>query len=813
MFRSYIRMAIRSLLKRKIYTIINVLGLSTGIASFLLIAMFVRDETSYDRFHEKADRIYKVVLERIYPNHSTNYAIIPHSYADVIPEEFSEVRSVVRMVGPFQNTLVRVPISATEEKTFEEDFVIAADSNFFDVFSIKVLKGDAQKALNQLNDVVLTASTAKKYFGDDDPLGKTLTIFNQERVVTAICEDVPPQSHFDFDVLFKFNPDAFGRINFTAFSAHTYVELTSDADPQDIESRFPQLVDRYAAAQIEQNLDKSWEDYKKEGNGYRYFLQPLTSIHLDPTNLEAKQEQGGNIYYIYFLIAIAILVIVIACINFMNLATARSAERAREVGVRKTMGSLRHQLVSQFLIESIVLSMTATMVATAIVYLVLPSFNSLANKQLAFALDGPIVLTLCGIALLVGFLAGCYPAFVLSSMNPVTIMKGRWMTSGTRGSLLRNGLVVFQFFVSIVLIVGTLVVGQQMQFMRNKALGFDKDHVVIVERLFLLGPQSRVFMDEVKRLPEVVDAGRSSALLGVAGFFGSQWQPEGSSEILTTKTLNIDDAFAQTMNFEFAKGRPFSEETNDSLSIIVNEAAVRAMDITDPIGTKLYQVQQTPEGNATVTYTIIGVIKDFNFQSLRDEITPLTIQSMERFGNNGGVFGYVKVKGSDLESTVANLKAVWDKFDANQPFRYSFMDEGLSAQYDNERRAGQIFAVFSVLAIIIACIGLFGLAAYMANLRTKEIGIRKVMGASVRSVVLLLSKDFTKLVGVAFLLSVPPGWYIMNNWLEAFAYRIQLGPGVFLLAGFAALAIALLTVSYQSIRAAMANPVKSLRSE
>jgi putative ABC transport system permease protein len=815
MLKNHLKIAIRSLLRQKIYTLINVLGLSTGIASCFLIVMFVRDEFSYDAFHEKADRLYKMVLERKYPNHATNYAVIPHSYGEVMSEEFPEVASVVKMGGPFNNVPVAYKNEKGEEKQFEENFIMAADSNFFSVFSIKLLKGDPRKALSNLNEIVVTESCAKKYFGQEDPIGKTLRIFNQDFNVGAVSEDIPENSHFKYDFLMKWDFNFFGggrRENFISFSAHTYIELKPGANAAALEAKFPQMVDTYAAAQIERDLGKSWADYKKEGNGYRYFLQPLRGIHLDPLNIEAKQKPGGNINYVYFLSAIAILIILIACINFMNLATARSAERAREVGVRKTMGSLKTQLVSQFLIESILLSIFATLLAVLIMYLVLPYFNTLAGKQLQFVMGLGTIALLIGVSLLVGFIAGSYPAFVLSAFNPVVVMKGKF-TGNAKGAWLRNGLVVFQFFISIVLIVGTLVVGKQMQFMQNKSLGYDKEQILIVERVFSLEDKARTFLEEVKRLPQVREAGSSFALIGrQRDFAGAQWQPEGSSEILTTKNMPIDDELASTVGFKFLEGRGFSKETNDSLSVILNETAVRTLDIEDPIGKKLSQVQQTPNGNVTVVYTVIGVIQDFNFQSLRDVITPLTIQSTESFGNGVG-YAYLKVKGEDLESAVKSVEGTWKSLATNQPFKHLFFEDNLNSQYENEKRAGKIFGVFSVLAIVIACVGLFGLAAYTASLRTKEIGVRKVMGASVTSVVVLLSKDFTKLILIAFVIAVPVSWYVMDNWLQEFAYRITLGPDIFLLAGGAALLISWMTVSYQSIRAAVVNPVKSLRSE
>jgi putative ABC transport system permease protein len=814
MLKNYFKIALRSLAKQKIYTSINVLGLSIGVASCFLITLYVTDEFSYDTFHTKADQIHKVVLERKYPNHSTNYAVIPHSYADVLPQDFPEITDVVRMSNPINNVIVTYEANG-EEKQFEENFIMAADSNFFNIFSISILKGDPQKALLNNTDLVVTETTAKRYFGNEEPLGKTLKFFNQDFTVTAVCQDIPDNSHFKFDFLAKWDENTFGggrRINFTSFSAHVYIVTKPGTLPKSLEGKFPKMVDTYAAAQIEQDLGKSWADYKKEGNGYRYFLQPLTGIHLDPINIEAKMRAGGNKNYVYFLISVAVLILIIACINFMNLATARSSERAREVGVRKTMGSAKSQLVLQFLIESILLSLFSTLLAIAIIYFVLPAFNNLANKQLEFTLNLSRIAALGGIALFVGCLAGSYPAFVLSAFNPVVVMKGNFSGS-TKSAWLRNGLVVFQFFISIVLIIGTLVVGDQMKYMQNKSLGYDKDRILVIERAFALENNRESFLEEIKRIPNVINASTAGQLLGEErNFFGAQWKAEGSSEILTTKSMVIDDYFAATIGFDFVEGKGYSKETNDSLYVILNESAVKTLELTDPVGKKLSQVQRRPNGNITVEYTIVGVIKDFNFQSLRDAITPLTIQSSESFGGGGG-YAYIKLDGDNFTSTVAQVEAHWKKIVPEVPFKYLFFDQNLMAQYENEKRAGQLFGVFSGLAIIIACVGLFGLAAYTASLRTKEIGVRKVLGATVGSVVFLLSREFTKLILIAFILAVPFAWYIMNNWLQGFAYRTELGPGVFLLAGIIALLISWITVSYQSIKAAIVNPVKSLRSE
>jgi len=814
MFKNYLKIALRSLFKHRIYTIINVLGLSTGIASCLLIVMFVRDEFSYDKFHARADRIFKVALERKYPNHSTNYAVIPHSYGDVMMTDFPDVEEVLKIGGPVNNVVVRYTDPQNDIRQFEENFIIFSDSNFFHLFDVAIVKGDPSKALENPNDLVITRTTARRYFGAEEAIGKTLRFFNQDFVVTAVSEDMPPNSHMKFDFMAKWSDQFFGGPgpNFTGFTAHTYLVLKPGTDPEALEAKFPRMVDTYAAAQIEQVLGKSWEDYKKDGNGYRYFLQPISSVHLDPTHIEAKMKPGGNVNYVYFLICIACLILAIACINFMNLATARSADRAREVGVRKTMGSLKGQLVSQFLIESIVLTIASTVFAVGVMYIMLPYFNTLTGKQLAFELSGGVALLLAGIAVVVGFLAGSYPAFVLSAFNPIEVMKGKF-TGTAKGALLRNGLVVFQFFISIVLIIGTLVVGQQMRYMQDKNLGYDKEHVLVIERVFALGEKAQTFIDELKRMPEVINTGGTFSMLGREGdFFGSQWRAEGSNEILTTKTMVIDDEFASTIGFEFVSGTGYSNASNDSLSIILNEAAVKVMGIDDPVGKKLSQVQRRQEGNVTVEYTITGVIKDFNFQTLRDPITPLTIQSTESIDGQP-VYAYLRLKGKHLPTVVEKTQAKWKEFAPDQLFKYVFLDDNLKSQYENEKRAGEVFAIFSALAIIIACVGLFGLAAYTAGLRTKEIGIRKVMGASVAGVIVLLSKDFTKLILIAFILAAPFAWYLMDNWLKGFAYRIELGIGVFLLAGLTSLLISWITVSYQSIKAAIVNPVVSLRSD
>jgi putative ABC transport system permease protein len=479
------------------------------------------------------------------------------------------------------------------------------------------------------------------------------------------------------------------------------------------------------------------------------------------------------------------------------------------------MGSYRGQLVFQFLTEAILLSTISTLIALAFVFLLLPYFNNLVEKQLQFVFSLDVTTGLIGFALMVGILAGIYPAFVLSGFNPVLVMKGSFARSG-RGSWLRNGLVVFQFVISIVLIVGTIVIGQQMRYMQNKDLGFDKEQVLMIKRAFALDQKTQTFVDELKRMSEVKAAAATSSIIGNRfDFFGQFFKPEGATEILTVKSMIGDDEFAEMIGFQLKEGRMFSKETNDSLSILVNETCVKTMGLANPIGAKISQVINNNDGStSTRPFTVLGIVRDFNFQSLRDEITPLVIFNREAFGKRArSQYVAARLKPNQFNDAIQKMEKKWKEFIPDQPFKYEFLDDNLNQGYADEQRSGKMFAVFSGLAIIIACVGLFGLSAYTASLRTKEIGIRKVLGSSVQEVVILLSKDFTRLVLVAFVLSVPLAWWMMDSWLKGFAYRIDLGLASFVIAGILALSIALLTVSYQSIKAAMLNPANSLKQE
>ncbi len=817
MLQNYIKIALRNLVKQRIYTAINVLGLAVSIVSCLLIVLYVKHEVSYDTFFPEGDRVYKVTLERKYPNHSTYFAAIPHSYATVMRKDFPEVENALQLQGPIKNLIVTYKVRESEVKVFEEDNFILADSSFFSFFDVPFVKGDKRTAMSLPNQVVVSQSTAKRFFGNEDPMGRVIKVFDEFKVV-GVFEDLPENSHLRIDFVGSFAGDQFRQAeNFISFDSQTYIKLKPGSDYKALEAKFPAMVDRYASGQIERELGQSWEDYQKAGNGYRYFLQPLTSIHLDPTNIEFTMTPSGNLKYIYSLGFIALLILVIACINFMNLATARSAERAREVGVRKVMGSLKNQLVMQFLIEAVLLAVIGTTIAVAAAYILLPSFNNLVEKNLHLVLEPDVIAGLIAFALIVGVLAGVYPAFVLSSYNPVVVMKGNFTASG-KGTWLRNGLVIFQFMISIILIVGTLVVGSQMKFMQSKDLGFDKSAMLMVGRAFDLDKKMQTFIDEVKTFPEVRSAASTSSRVGNRDdVFGQMFQPEGTNEVLTVKSMILDDDFAQNIGFELKEGRFFSKETNDSLHILLNETAVKTIGLKDPVGQKLSNTdlfRGDPKNEGQRFFTVIGVIRNFHFQSLRDEITPLVAFNKEVFGKQANSqFVAVRIDPSKTQQAIQKIEAKWREFVPDKPFRYEFLEDNLNQGYAEEARSGKLFRVFSGLAIIIACVGLFGLSAYTASLRTKEIGIRKVMGASVSGVVFLLSKDFTRLVIISFVLATPLAWWMMDTWLGGFAYRIPLRVDSFLIAGIVAFAIAGLTVSYQSIKAAVVNPVKSLKSE
>lgn len=817
MIKNYMKVAFRNMMRRKGYSLINILGLATGMAVCLLIVLFVQHELSYDKQHEKGDRVHRVVLERIYPGRSTSYSIIPQSIGESIQKEFPDVMESTRLFdfGNNGNFFMRVG-----DKVYEEKEVFAVDSNFFRVFTGHFLNGNAATALMQPNSAVLSESTAIKMYGSaQNALGKqfqTDADQNNSFMITGVCKDWPENSHFTFNVLVSVTSFPFIRQpNYINFAAHTYLLLAPGASANALEKKLPQIVEKYVSGEIERAFGQSYQDFKKAGNGYHYYLQPLKKIHLT-SDLEAELSVNGSMTSVYIFGVIAVFILFLACINFINLSTARSVERAREVGIRKTFGSEKKALIFQFLVESILIAFIALITAIGLMFLLLPLFNQISGKDLTLAsfIHPGTVLLLVLLSIFVGVVAGLYPAFVLSSFKPILVLKGRFK-SNRSGFLLRNGLVVFQFAISVILIISAIIVNQQMKYMLGGDLGFRKDQIIVVERADLLQQQTEAFKTELTRIPGIETVSGTTSMPGAQGFFGVTFQQANSKESLTGRGIIADENFAKTLDLQLTQGRFFSKEFGtDTLALVLNEKAVSEMGLKNPIGARIITPDNNfngPDGTPYV-YTVIGVIKDFHFQSLHQQISPLVFINSGRFGNAAGVLA-VRIKADNFKEALSSIESKWKSFVQNRPFHYSFLDQTLEAQYLSEQTTQKVFTTFSTLAIFIACIGLLGLVAYTTTQRTREISIRKVLGASTGTIVNMLSKDFLKLVVIASVVSFPVAWWVMNKWLQDFAYRINISWWVFVLAAFTTVIIALITISFQSIKAALANPVKNLRTE
>ncbi len=804
MLINYLKIAYRNLLKKKVYSFINVLGLSVGAASTLLIFLYIQKEISYDKFYNDTDRLYRVVVDRQYPDRTAQFAMIPDGWSNVIAEEIPEIEKSTKLIGftDFSN------VFRYEDAMFRERFLFFADSNFFDVLDFKLLKGDPKTALTKPNTVILTQSMVKKYFGESDPVGKQIEVNNVQNEVVGVMQDLPSNSHIRMDFLSSsVNINFFSEPSYYVSSSYTYIKLVNGTKPETVEEKFPALVEKYAAGQIERDLGVSFKAYTEAGNGYTYLLQPVKDIHLHSSRSN-EIKANGNYTYVKMLVFISILILAIAGINFINLATARSAERAKEVGVRKVLGSLKKQLVYQFLSESFLLSTISVVLAIAIIQSTLGLFNTLLPEPLEFTLGNwPGLILLTGITVLLGLVAGFYPAFYISSLKPVQVLKGKFRSSAS-GNSLRQGLMIFQFCISIVLITATIVVFRQLQYVQQKDLGFDKNNIIAISHNGQ-NDDPEAITNEIKTVPGVLEAGSGNANPG-GYYFGISFQKAGDTEVKLVRGVTVSDNYANALGLRLVDGRMFGEAFNDSLSVILNQAAVKAIGLTNPIGARLNNSANF--SNNQSTYTVVGVVEDYNFESLRKTVDPLAIFNTEGQYNFHSVIT-VRLDGHNTAETLASLENKWKQMVPGEPFIYSFLDSTLNEQYASEQTSGKILALFTTVAILIACVGLFGLAAYMANQRTKEIGVRKILGASVSNIIRLLSKDFAKLVLISLALGSPLAFYLMNKWLETFAYRTTLNVQTFLLAGFIILIITGITISYQAIKAATSNPVNSLKDE
>lgn len=826
MLKNYLNIAFRNLRKQSFYSFINIGGLAVGVAACLVIVLFIIDELSYDKYNTKADRIFRVDNEIKFGGNYYHMTFSSAPAAHTLLQDYPEIESTVRFRS-YGSYLVK---TGEGVEGIKESNVIWTDSTFFKIFTVPVLEGDPATALKEPASIAISQRIAQKYFPNKSALGQSLILDNKYNAkVTAVFKDIPSGSHFHFDILISMIGDwpVAKEARSTVYLSNnfqTYVLLKEGADAKALEAKLPGFVAKYIGPQIAQILggDFTIEKFRASGNKYENALMPVTDIHLH-SDLKGEFEPNSSITYVYLLSTVALFILAIACINFMNLSTARSSNRAKEVGVRKVMGSLRSHLVRQFLTESTLVTLFAFMVAIGIAFLMLPLFNDLAQKQLHIPFDNSsLYLLLISAALFVGVLAGLYPSFFLSAFKPVNVLKGH-VALGMKSGFIRSALVVFQFVISIFLIVGAITVNRQLTYIQNKKLGFEKDQVIIVRDAYALRPNKvETFKNEVLK-NSAIQSGSISGFLPVesenSGRNDNSFWKEGNEptteNLVSMQNWNVDDDYIKTFGMKIKMGRGFSNEfPSDSSTVVLNEKAVQHFELgDDPIGKKIStfrgQISDgSPDPTHTKSWTVIGVVENFHFSTMREGITSLGL-----FLEKSDGFVSFRINASNSQDIIRSIEKVWKGLAPDQPFQYSFLDEDFGKMYASEQRLGKIFTVFAGLAIIIACLGLFALTAFTAEQRTKEIGIRKVLGASVSSIVVLLSKEFGKLILIAFIIATPIAWFGVDWWLKSYTYKAEIGVMVYILAGAFAFVIAWTTMGYQSIRAASSDPVKSLRSE
>ncbi|HTI94763.1 MAG TPA: ABC transporter permease [Puia sp.] len=797
MLSNYFKTALRNLLRNKGFTFLNVFGLTLGLATCLLIVLYVVDELSYDRYNVNAGRIYRVNTDLKVNGKVTQFASSTPPVAATLTTHYPEVEKAVRIIHEEGIRFKR------GNETFQEDKVASADPELFDIFTLPMIEGDPATALQAPHTVVITESAAKRYFNTTHVLGRTVTKMDDTTVqtITGVIKDMPAQSSFQFDFFLSMKGSIIDRNNsyYAIFPMSTFVLLKPGADAGLLQKKLANFMKTW---------DKQYGEFDTTTYSMNLGLISLTAIHLRSNRTD---ELGANsdIRYVYIFLVVAAFVLLIAAINFMNLSTARSAGRAREVGVRKVLGSLRGQLIAQFLSESLLVTLVSAVLAVLVTMGLLHWFSQLADKEIVVTgyTMGWLGLCLVGIVVVVGLLAGAWPAFFLSAFKPIEVLKGK-LSKGFKGGGLRSVLVVFQFGISLFLIVGTIVVYSQLHFIQSKDLGFDRSQVIVVKGVNALS-NSETFKKEVLQMPGVSGA----TITGFLPTNSKRWHNWGSvpgkaNIQLQTQMWLVDEDYFPSMDIQLVKGRNFTQGlTTDSFAIIINETAARMFGISaDPLNKTIsygYNIHGAP-------FHTIGVVKDFNFSSLRDNIGPLVFVK-HRDGESDLLC--VKVKGGNPAVTMRQLKDKWTELSPHQAFEYSFMDADFEKIYRSEQRIGKLSILFAVLAIVIACLGLFGLAAYAAEQRTREISIRKVLGASIPSVFGLLTKDFLKLIGWAVVIASPVTWWLLQKWLEDFAYRINMSAWFLVIAAVALVAISLITVSWQALKAARVNAIESLKAE
>lgn len=799
MLKNLLKISIRTILKDRTYSLLNVTGLTIGITCSMFLLMYILHELSYDRYHENAKNIYRVVSNIKETDNAFTWAVAQIPLADELRDNYPEVQNAVRFFGTGRT------IYKNGEKQFYEEEFYLTDSTVFDMFTYKFIHGEPATALDNPFTLVLTETTAKKYFSDiSEAVGQSIqNEAGEEFKITGIIEDVPLNSHFIFDGLISRSTRRDFVGSWGNFGVFTYIQLPEGYDLSKMYTSFDKI--------IKERVNPIFEQF---GIKIVYELQPILDIHLY-SKIQDEAEEGGDITYIYIFASVAAFMLLIACINYMNLATARSVNRAKEVGVRKVMGSQRRQLIAQFIAESVVIALIAMVISLVLIYVLLPTFNSLANKSLPFSyiFQGPIILSLLAIVIFVGIVGGSYPAFYLSGFSPINVLKGKLTTKGG-SAVFRKSLVAFQFMISIFMLISTLIVFDQLQFMRNKDLGFEKERVVRIgmnERA--LREKSQVLINQLKQMPEVSSVGTASSSpgLGIGKLLLKVEDNEGKLVDRGVDLYAADYDFVSTLGMKVVTGRDFSREfpSDTTFGALVNESMVKRMSWENPIGKKFVFSDGNPD-TPDNERTVVGVVKDYHQNSLYDPIEPLMILMAPRNG-----FVFVRTEEGDVRKSLAAIESAWKEIFPTYTFEYDFLDADFNSQYQADEKRSQIFTAFSGLTIVIACLGLLGLAAFTTEQRTKEIGVRKVIGASVQNLVVLISREFFLLVGIGMIVAFPLAWFFTNDWLQNFAYRIELKGEwpTFILSALLAFIITLMTVGFHVVRAASANPVKSLRDE
>ncbi len=806
MLKNFIVNTFRNIKKNSGSFILNVVGLAIGLATFLFIAFYVINELTYDRFHKNYENIYRVKVVGMLSEGEIDQAITAAPMAQAIINDYPEVLHVARVRG-LGAWLIRFG-----DKKFNEDGMLFADSTFFDVFDFRLLKGDPSTALVQPRSLILTEEYANKYFGDDNPMGQQVSVEEDSVLytITGVMQDVPDNSHMKFDMLASMStyPGIANDQFWLSHNFYTYIVVNENVSKDQMEEKLQGLLVKFVGPQLQEFLGISVDDFYQAGNYFSYELEPLKDIHLKGAP-QYNLEPPGSLSTVYIFTVVAIMILVIAIINYVNLATAKSAARAKEVGVRKVAGANKSGLIMQFIGESVIIVTIATLLAVLLVCVLLPLFNNMIGKEISVGL----LTSFTGISLLVlliifvGLSSGFYPSFVLASFSPVEVLKGT-LNPGSMSKTLRGILVVFQFIVSIIIIIGSFIVYSQLNFMTNKDLGFEKENLIVIRRPDAFHRQMESFREQLLQIPGVENAGFSWAIPSTSfsnnGFLLDN-DPEKNTHLINQAGVSLD--FPQTLGVELVEGRFFSREYgSDSLAILINETAVKSLGFTDPVGKYILQPRGPQEYNRL---QIIGVMKDFHIESMHKAITPVCFTVMRPGG--GDKFATVRLTGKDVSATLREIETTWQTFTTKQPFQYDFFTDRWNNLYSAEMKTGKIFILFSVLAVFIACLGLIGLITFIANKRTREIGIRKTYGASASVVLNLLSREVMFLILISSLIAWPVAWLGSRYWLEGFASKININPLVFILATLIAMVIGWLSISYRTFRAAATNPAEALR--